>query len=143
MATRGVLCEAIEMRKGNDRPGELNGCYKHIHILDLQGLSFGHFSAGVRRVVKQVVIEMGNLYPDTVYKLFFVKAPFAFRAIWKMTTPFVHQVTLDKVHIVGRGKTMLKYFEDQDMPISEVPDFLGGGHCGSTLMDFIEEKRSS
>ena len=103
MATRGVICEGIERKKGNLKEGSLNETYKHIQVLDCTGITLGHMSADVRRVIKQVIIEMGNIYPDTVYKLMFVNAPFIFRAVWAMVSPFVDKATLKKVQILGSG----------------------------------------
>jgi hypothetical protein len=145
MSTRGILCEVIERIKGNTGVGKedsFNPIYKHIHILDLQGLSFGHFSAGVRHVIQKVVIEMGNFYPDSVYKLFFVNAPFAFRAIWGMISPFVHPATLAKIKICGGGSGLLKEFNANYIPTSSVPDFLGGSHPGTTISIKMDEYRA-
>ena len=51
---RSVLMEALEVHKGNALcPGQ-NKVHKHIYVMDLAGVGMSSFSAGVRRVVKNV-----------------------------------------------------------------------------------------
>ena len=85
---------------------------------------------------------MGNLYPESIYKLFLVNAPFAFRAMWKMITPFVDEATLKKIQICGAGdNTTRNLFAKNGVTADQYPDFLGGGHAGRDLIDFVNDCR--
>jgi hypothetical protein len=141
MDTRSVLMEALEVYKGNAVcPGQ-NTVFKHIYVMDLSGLAFGHFSAGVRRVVKNVIVEMGNLYPESVHRMMFVNAPFAFRAIWSMIVPWLHPVTKEKTKILGGGNALIKEFEACGISRENIPNFLGGSATPITLTSLIHEWR--
>jgi hypothetical protein len=76
-----------------------------------------------------------------MYKLFFVNAPFVFRAVWGLISPFVHPATKEKISICGGGSALLSELCRHNIPASAVPDFLGGGHKGVTLMDKLDEWR--
>ncbi|GMH74063.1 hypothetical protein TL16_g06359 [Triparma laevis f. inornata] len=135
--TRSVLMEALEVHKGNAVASCVNTPHKHIYVMDLAGVTFGHFSSAVKRVVKNVIVEMGNLYPESVHKMFFVNAPFVFRAIWGMITPWLHPVTKEKTYILGGGEKLLKEFEAAGIPRSSVPKSLGGEADPTTLKSLI------
>jgi len=135
--TRAVLCEAIESKKGNDKK-KFNGLYKHVHILDLTGLSFGHFSSKVRGVCKNVVVEMGNFYPETIHKLMFVNASLGFRAIWSICKPWLHKITLEKTKVLGSGVKLVEELKRNDIEIGSIPDFLGGENKGERLRGWID-----
>jgi len=135
--------EALEVFKGNAVcPGQ-NKLFKHIYVMDLSGLAFGHFSAGVRRVVKNVIVEMGNLYPESVHRMMFVNAPFAFRGIWALIQPWLHPVTKEKTKIVGGGNAMLKEFENCGITRENIPEFLGGTCKPITVGSMIHEWRQT
>ena len=40
-------------------------------------------------------------YPEVVHKIFFINAPFIFRAVWAAVSPLVHPVTKEKIKILG------------------------------------------
>ncbi len=143
MCRRAVLMEALEIHKGNAL-GVNTGVtvpYKHIYIMDLNGLQFGHFSGGVKRVVQNVIVEMGNLYPESVHKLMFVNAPFVFRAIWAMICPWLHQVTKDKTRIIGGGDAITKELLDCGFTIDNIPECFGGKHKGTPIKALIGKWR--
>jgi hypothetical protein len=139
--TRSVLMEALEIKKGNVFRDDQNPIYKHIYVFDLSGVAVSHFSAGVRRVVKNVVVEMGNIYPESVTKMIFVNAPFIFRAIWGTITPWLHPITKEKTQIVGSGKAIIKAFEKAGVSIDNIPESLGGTCKKTTLTELIEKWR--
>jgi len=141
--TRSVLMEALEVKKGNAIATSVNTPHKHIYVMDLSGVTFGHFSSSVKRVVKNVIVEMGNLYPESVHKMFFVNAPFVFRAIWGMITPWLHPVTKEKTYILGGGEKLLKEFEAAGIPRASVPKVLGGQAEPISLKSLIEGWRVS
>lgn len=89
-------------------------------------------------MVKNVIVEMGNLYPESVHKMFFVNAPFVFRAIWGMITPWLHPMTKQKTYILGNP---LKEFQKCGIPLSSIPKVLGGECEPTTLTSLIQDWR--
>lgn len=69
MEIRSVVMETLEIYKGNALSPTQNTIYKHIYVFDLKGIKFGDFGAAVRRVVKNVIIDMGNIFPESVHKV--------------------------------------------------------------------------
>ena len=138
MNTRAIMMEALEIHKGNAINPICNKVYKHIYVMDLSGLKFGHFSGGVRRVVQNVIVEMGNLYPESVCKMFFVNAPLAFRAIWGLVCPWLHQVTKDKTKIIGGKSAILAEFAAAGVELKDIPECWGGQHKGVPIKTMIE-----
>jgi len=143
MNTRGVIMEALEIKKGNYVEGEeVNKTYKHIYIFDLAGLEMSHFSAAVRRIVKNVIVEIGNIYAESLYKMFIVNSPFVFRGVWSIISPWLHPVTRNKIKILGGGSSLVKELVKNEIPIESIPKNLGGGHEGRNIIEDIRAWRS-
>lgn len=70
--------------------------------------------------------------------MFFVNAPFVFRAIWGMITPWLHPVTKEKTYILGNP---LKEFQKCGIPLSAIPKALGGECDPVTLTSLIQDWR--
>ena len=50
----------------------------------------------------KAIIGLGNsYYPETIFKIFVVNAPFVFRSAYALASPFIHPVTRDKIRICG------------------------------------------
>ncbi|KIY67983.1 hypothetical protein CYLTODRAFT_352156 [Cylindrobasidium torrendii FP15055 ss-10] len=103
-------------------------------ILDLGGVSLTNFVA-----VKDYVMEASsigqNRYPECMGKFYIINAPWAFGAIWRCIRPWLDEVTISKVDIVGSdySKKLLKQIAAENLP----KEF--GGECdcegGCSLSD--------
>ena len=70
--------------------------------MDLKGFSLGnHFTKDTRELVKSFIKMASDNYPETVFKIFVVNAPFVFRSAYALASPFIHPVTRDKIRICG------------------------------------------
>ncbi len=70
-------------------------------ILDLEGLSLAH-RAAVR--FTEILNRMDEkYYPERMYKIFIINAPWVFPVIWTMVKLFMDPVTLTKVQIFTTG----------------------------------------
>jgi len=70
--------------------------YKHVMVMDMSGFSAAHFGQKHRHLVQEVIGEEQHLFPETLYKLYLINAPFAFRMVWKIISNFVDPITYKK-----------------------------------------------
>ncbi|KAH9916783.1 CRAL-TRIO domain-containing protein [Fomitopsis serialis] len=103
-------------------------------ILDLQGVSISNFYR-VKDYVMQASAIGQDRYPESMGKFYIINAPWAFSAVWSIIKPWLDEVTVSKIDILGRDyKTKLL---DQ-IPAENLPkDFGGTCQCagGCSLSD--------
>ncbi|KAH9041823.1 CRAL-TRIO domain-containing protein [Lactarius hengduanensis] len=103
-------------------------------ILDLQGVSLTNFYR-----VKDYVLEAStigqNRYPEIMGKFYIINAPWAFSAVWSVIKPWLDEVTVSKIEILGST------YKDKllaQIPAENLPkDFGGTCECpgGCSLSD--------
>jgi hypothetical protein len=93
--------------------------YKHIAIIDMQGLGFAHMGKEFYGPMKQIIDIDQYFYPDTLWRMFIVNAPFVFRALWAIVSPMLDPVTRTKINF-GTDK-LLEVIDKESLP-----KFLGG-----------------
>merc|ERR1719243_212483 len=66
--------------------------YKQVYILDLSEISLGSLitSSKVREMTKAIVGGANDFFPETLWKLFIVNAPFVFRSAYSVVSPVIH-----------------------------------------------------
>lgn len=91
-------------------------------ILDLNGVSISNFYR-----VKDYVMQMSAIgqdrYPETMGKFYIINAPWAFSAVWSIIKPWLDEVTVSKIDILGRdykGKLLTQ------IPAENLPKEFGG-----------------
>ncbi|KAF7316999.1 CRAL-TRIO domain-containing protein [Mycena chlorophos] len=71
-------------------------------ILDLHNVSLSNFYR-----VKDYVMEASNIgqnyYPETMGKFYVINAPWAFSAVFSIIKPWLDEVTVKKIDIIGSG----------------------------------------
>jgi CRAL/TRIO domain len=74
-------------------------------------------------------------YPESMGKFFIINAPFAFWAVWSIIKPWLDEVTVSKIDILGGGykDALLKQIPPENLP----EEFGGTCHCpgGCSLSD--------
>ena len=101
------------------------GNEKWIWMLDLRHFSF--FNSTPLSMAKNVVEVFSYHFPERLHMCFFIDAPWAFRCMWTLLTPFLDEVTLAKVNFIQDRETpqfketMNKYFE-----LDQLEQVLGG-----------------
>ena len=105
-------------------------------------LSQAHLTTLIRRgdvlSMTKAIIGLGNsYYPETIFKIFVVNAPFVFRSAYALASPFIHPVTRDKIRICGGPSRFLPEMASAGIPPTEVPRALGGQHVGRPIADVI------
>ena len=91
-------------------------------ILDLAGVSLSNFYR-----VKDYVMSASSIsqdrYPETMGKFFIINAPWAFTAVWQVIKPWLDEVTVGKIDIIGspyKDKLLLQ------IPADSLPKEFGG-----------------
>ena len=104
--------------------------YKQVYIIDLSQLSLSSLMArsAVRTMTTEIIKGANAYYPETLWKLFIVNAPFIFRSVYSIISPFIHPVTKEKIKILGGPSKYLPELLKEGVPKSAVPKFLGGDH---------------
>ncbi|KAF9813041.1 hypothetical protein IEO21_05777 [Rhodonia placenta] len=103
-------------------------------ILDLQGVSLSNFYR-----VKDYVMSAASIgqdrYPECMGKFYIINAPWAFSTVWTFIKPWLDEVTVSKIDIIGSGykDKLLAQIPAENMP----KDFGGKCECpgGCSLSD--------
>lgn len=115
--------------------------YKHVYILDLADISLSSLMtrSAVRELTKAIISGASALFPETVWKLFIVHAPFIFRSAYAIVSPFIHPVTKEKIQILNGRSSYLPALQKAGVPKSAIPAFLGGTCPDKTLASMLLE----
>lgn len=91
-------------------------------ILDLGGVSLTSFYR-VKDYVMQAASIGQDRYPETMGRFYIINAPWAFSAVWSVIKPWLDEVTVKKVNILGGTyrDELLK-----QIPVQNLPKEFGG-----------------
>jgi len=91
-------------------------------ILDLGGVSLSNFYR-----VKDYVMQASSIgqdrYPETMGKFYIINAPWAFSTVWMLIKPWLDEVTVKKINILGGS------YKDEllkQIPVESLPKEFGG-----------------
>ncbi|KAG8712313.1 cytosolic factor, phosphatidylinositol/phosphatidylcholine transfer protein [Ceratobasidium sp. 423] len=103
-------------------------------ILDMKGVGISSFYQ-VKDYVSKTSNIGQNYYPETMGKFYIINAPYLFSTIWTFVKPWLDEVTVAKISILGSDykKTLL-----EQIPAENLPADLGGAcNCpgGCSLSD--------
>jgi hypothetical protein len=91
-------------------------------VLDLGGVSLTNFYR-VKDYISAASSIGQNRYPETMGKFFIINAPWAFSAVWAIVKPWLDEVTIAKVVILGANyKDALM----EQIPKENLPKEFGG-----------------
>jgi len=120
------------------KQSEKMGClsYKSLVIMDMQDFGFKHMSTSFYNAIKAILTIDQYYYPESLYKLFIINAPFSFRTLWAVVKPWLHPLTQQRIFLMGGPKEFLpklREFMDDD----QIPRYIGGGCscCEDTGID--------
>lgn len=98
--------------------------YKHINVFNMDGI--GVWGANTyKKVIQKMIQAEGDLFPETVYKMYFINCGWTFRAAWAVVKMFVHPVTQKKIKIMG-GKSEYLPELQKDVDLKQIPKKYGG-----------------
>jgi CRAL/TRIO domain len=91
-------------------------------ILDLQNVSMSNFYY-VKNFVMEAASIGQNRYPECMGKFYIINAPWAFSAVWAVIKPWLDEVTVSKIDILGSS------YKDKllaQIPAENLPKEFGG-----------------
>jgi CRAL/TRIO domain len=96
--------------------------------LDLDGVSLTNFYR-VKDYVSAASSIGQNRYPETMGKFYIINAPWAFAAVWGVIRPWLDEVTVAKIAILGSGykEVLLQQIPEENLP----REFGGICECGT------------
>jgi len=92
--------------------------FKHTFIMDLSGFSTSHFGSKYRNIIREIIGDEQNIFPETLYVMFLINTPWAFRMIWKILSNFIDPITYEKIKVLGGDyiDEMKKYIDIDQIP---------------------------
>lgn len=115
--------------------------YKHIVIIDGGGIGMSMLSGKKRTIMKKIFAVGADFYPESIWKIYVVNAPMMFRAVWAVVKPWLHPITVAKVHILGSYSSSLKTMTaDGGLTADALPDWMGGTCKGVLAKDVLREQ---
>jgi len=135
-AMRVQVLELVTRIKAQTSAAKGHTVYKHNVIFDIAGLSGSIFSSRIRAVVKAMILEVTECYPEALHKMFLINAPRAFRFIWAVISPWVQPSTRAKIHILGDAKDLQK---QEGLSLAEIPQQLGGQNPMTTSWQLLQD----
>jgi hypothetical protein len=100
------------------------GHFQMMAILDVNGLTWKHYTLKGIAALKMVLKIPGLMFPETLKKAIIVRPPRIFYPIWAIVKLVIDPKTVDKIVVVS-GDNYIKEIEKY-VHISQIPDWLGG-----------------
>ena len=101
------------------------GVVAQLHALrDVTGLGLSAWQGENSECFERQTKISSDNYPEILQKCYIVNAPWLFGALWTIAQVFVPPRTLEKIAVYGTD--FLDHIQNE-IPISSVPTFLGGG----------------
>ncbi|KAF0684132.1 Aste57867_23862 [Aphanomyces stellatus] len=120
-----------ELASVSTRTGRL--VYKHIYIFDLAGLAWKHVAPSVIGYLKPI-FDLGQVYyPESLFRMYLVNAPFIFCGTWKAISPWIDPETRQKIQIFKSAAAFCVEAQKQGLSLDVLPATLGGTHAGRSL----------
>ena len=69
--------------------------------MDIKNFHAKSLTAKYRELVRGIIGDESNLWPNTLEKMFIINAPWPFRFAWKIIQNFIHPITVAKIDILG------------------------------------------
>ncbi|KAG8457867.1 hypothetical protein KFE25_009765 [Diacronema lutheri] len=109
--------------------------YKFVVVLDMHGLSLRHTARPFLHMIKTYISAFGNLYPESLQKLYIVNAPLVFTGTWAIIRPLLHPLTARKIALFAHLDKATKAMEADGVTLGTSLDaaYASGDSC-STLV---------
>mmetsp|Transcript_12141 Transcript_12141/g.16429 ORF Transcript_12141/g.16429 Transcript_12141/m.16429 type:complete len:306 (+) Transcript_12141:39-956(+) len=144
-AIRMKTMEAIRITQTNISIKRGTKRYKQVYIIDLAEVSLGQLMtrSDVRAMTKAIMGAANGFFPETMWKAFIINAPFIFRSVYTMVSPFIHPVTKEKIKILSGPSKYLPEMKANGIPLDQVPENFGGKFklltVPTLISNFIQE----
>lgn len=116
----------------NDKP---YGFLQQIQVLrDVNGIGIGTFQGTNKEAFQRTTAMSGDNYPEILYKVHIVNAPWVFGGIWNIAQVFLAPKTVSKVKVLGSDFIQKIGLEIEN---SCIPKFLGGNFEVNHALEFV------
>eukprot|EP00854_Cymbomonas_tetramitiformis_P003027 gene3027-3848_t len=140
---RSQVMEQLDMLKKQVQARRGYPVYKIHSIIDVKGLSLDHISrTEVRDAIQTIIKTSSNYYTDTLFKCYVINAPFVFRVVWGIISPFIDPETLLKIQILGSASSYLSAMESAGLPLESIPKAVGGQYEEESIASHLGKERS-
>eukprot|EP01084_Bolivina_argentea_P265433 449929_1 len=72
----------------NDKGG-LNAITKHCIVMDIKNFYAKSLTSKYRNLIRDIIGDESNLWPNTLEKMYIINAPWPFRFAWKIISNFI------------------------------------------------------
>eukprot|EP00041_Stephanoeca_diplocostata_P026937 m.734290 g.734290 ORF g.734290 m.734290 type:complete len:841 (-) comp23081_c0_seq1:1361-3883(-) len=123
--------EFISAQRGEQR-------YKLSYLIDMSNAGVASL-LGDKKTLMQKIFGVGSTYfPESVWKIYVVNAPFALRMGWSVVKALIHPVTEAKIKIVGSvSDTKARLARDGFSPAA-LPKEFGGTNAGLPVWSLLQ-----
>jgi hypothetical protein len=95
----------------------------YLTIVDVDKFGWANFNLDL---VKGLMRNLVNNYPERQYKIILVRVTLITRAIFRLIKPFLPQRTLNKLIFVGSKPEEIRQILLKDIDIENIPEIFGG-----------------
>ncbi|KAF0709686.1 hypothetical protein AaE_012806, partial [Aphanomyces astaci] len=106
--------------------------YKHICVFDLGGVGLKHLTPTVIGYIQPLFALGQQYYPESLFRMYLVNAPFVFWGAWKVLSALIDPDTRDKIQIFTSPAKFCTAAQAQGIPLTSIPTSLGGLHAAPT-----------
>ncbi|EDQ84455.1 uncharacterized protein MONBRDRAFT_34692 [Monosiga brevicollis MX1] len=128
----------------SDKLGEQR--YKYSLIVDLKGSGMNILYGQKKAVIQKVFSVGADFFPESLWKIYVINAPFVFRTVWAMIKPWIHPITQAKVNMLGSASAAVKKMQEDGLELDAIPTFLGGtcepAETFDKLIEMIEQNKN-
>lgn len=113
--------------------------YKHTLLIDLSHIKMSMVSTSSKRQALQNIFSIGSKYfPETIWKIYLINGPMVFRAVFACIKPILAPETIAKINMLGSADSAVKKLEQDGLPKSVLPDWLGGTCQGLSTAEYVQ-----
>mmetsp|Transcript_32792 Transcript_32792/g.91846 ORF Transcript_32792/g.91846 Transcript_32792/m.91846 type:complete len:400 (+) Transcript_32792:100-1299(+) len=95
-----------------------------VFVIDLDGIGWNHIQKDAMSVLQAFIeVDQAN-FPEMLKRLFIIRAPAAFTAIWRLIKPWLDARTLAKIEICGYNDFLEPML--LEIPLEHIPKEYGG-----------------
>lgn len=117
--------------------------YKQVFVIDLKDVALGSMitKKAIRDMTVGIMSAANAYFPETMWKCFIINAPFIFRSAYAIVSPFIHEVTKQKIKILGAK--YLPEMQAAGISLDNVPKQFGGNMPDKSLLSVLNELRAA
>lgn len=122
--------ERCSIESGNQR-------YKHTYIVDLKGSGMGLLVGKKSSLIKRLFGMGSDMFPEIIWKIHIINAPFMFRAMWAAVKGWVHPATQAKINVHSNLDKAVEAMKKLGLEPASIPTWCKGTSKGKTLFDIM------